>query len=279
MRITTSSLVRVRRTSSARPSPRKTRTGTSRVPELGRPPRAHLEPRICRELQVRGSFRASALRQRRTSMDGMVQMRPSGDSLVRSWTDLSRAPAVSGRAVTVEGEVRPMIASGNSRARAESRTSTPGAATVAGALSPVADDDSMLTAALALAKHEAMLGTDVAGTLEWCVVVGRRAPLVGDGQTKRLWELLAGVAMRNVSAARMLEPHLDALSILHQAGTDLFRHRDPWELERVAADGDSSWGVFAAESGDVRLRAYSEDGGWVLRGTKPWCSLADHVSH
>jgi hypothetical protein len=30
---------------------------TSRVRELGRPPRADLEPRICRGLQVRGSFR------------------------------------------------------------------------------------------------------------------------------------------------------------------------------------------------------------------------------
>ncbi|WP_457101135.1 acyl-CoA dehydrogenase family protein [Microbacterium sp. P5_E9] len=172
-----------------------------------------------------------------------------------------------------------MIASANSRARAESRTSTPGAATVAGALSPAGDDDSMLTAALASAKHQAMLGTDVAGTLEWCVDVGRRAPLVGEGQTKRLWELLAGVAMRNVSAARMLEPHLDALSILHQAGTDLFRHRDPWELERVAADGDSSWGVFAAESGGARLEAISTGTGWVLRGSKPWCSLAGELSH
>jgi len=121
-----------------------------------------------------------------------------------------------------------MIASGNSRARAENRTSAPGSATVVASLSAAADDDPPLTAALAWAKDAALLGTDVAATLDWCVDVGRRAPLVGEGQTKRLWELLAGVAMRSVSAARMLEPHLDALSILHQAGTDLFRHQDPW---------------------------------------------------
>ena len=82
-----------------------------------------------------------------------------------------------------------------------------------------------MTAALEAAENEATLGTDVAGTLDWCVDVGRRAPVVGEGETKRLWELLAAVAMRNVSAARMLEPHLDALSILRQSGTDLFRSR------------------------------------------------------
>ena len=155
-----------------------------------------------------------------------------------------------------------MTASVNSRARAESRTSAPGSALVVASLSPAGDaghDDSPLAAALASAKHEAMLGTDVAATLDWCVDVGRRAPLVGEGETKRLWELLAGVAMRNVSAARMLEPHLDALSILRQAGTDLFRQQDPWGLERIAATEISSWGVFAAESGDARLEASSTD--------------------
>ena len=80
-----------------------------------------------------------------------------------------------------------------------------------------------------------MLGTDVAATLDWCVDVGRHAPVVGEGETRRLWELLAAVAMRSVSAARMLEPHLDALSILRQSGTDLFRQQDPWGLERIAA--------------------------------------------
>jgi alkylation response protein AidB-like acyl-CoA dehydrogenase len=146
-------------------------------------------------------------------------------------------------------------------------------------LTPAGHDNSLVTATLDSVKHEGVLGTDVVATLDWCVDVGRHAPVVGQGETRRLWELLAGVAMRSVSAARMLEPHLDALSILHQSGADLFRQQDPWRLERVAAGADSSWGVFAAESGDARLEASRTDGGWVLRGTKPWCSLADAVSH
>ena len=37
--------------------------------------------------------------------------------------------------------------------------------------------------------------------------------------------------------------------------------------------------MFAAESGDARLEAISTETGWVLRGTKPWCSLAGELSH
>lgn len=124
-----------------------------------------------------------------------------------------------------------------------------------------------------------MFGTDVPATLGWAVSVSRQLPSVGTGATRTVWEVLASVASVDVSAARILEPHLDALSILHQAGTDLIRRQDPWNLAQVGADSDSSWGVYAAESADARLEAHSEEGGWVLRGTKPWCSLAEHVSH
>src|SRR6478752_91817 len=97
-------------------------------------------------------------------------------------------------------------------------------------LKPTGGPDSLVTAALEATERTAGLGTDVAATLEWCVEVGRHAPVVGTGETRRLWELLAGVAMWSVSAARMLEPHLDALSILHQSGTALLRQQDPWGL-------------------------------------------------
>lgn len=109
-------------------------------------------------------------------------------------------------------------------------------------------------------------GTDPDATLAWCVDVGSWAPPVGDGATAELWELLATTAARDVSAARMLEPHLDALSILHQAGADVDRSR-----------GDT-WGVFAAEGPGAGVRAVQEPGGWRLRGTKPWCSLAAHLT-
>lgn len=85
--------------------------------------------------------------------------------------------------------------------------------------------------------------------------LGTRLPLPGDGTLAR-WAMLAAVARVNLTAARVLEPHADALAILVEAGAPV-------------AD-DRTWGVYAAEAPDVRLDW--QDG--VLRGTKPWCSLA-----
>jgi alkylation response protein AidB-like acyl-CoA dehydrogenase len=133
--------------------------------------------------------------------------------------------------------------------------------------------------ALTGARNVALLGTHVAATLDWCIEVGRHASPIGVGSTREIWELLAAVAALNVSAARMLEPHLDALNILREAGTDLVHLRDPWNIALVDATVDSSWGVFAAEGAGVRLVASLHNGSWALSGTKPWCSLADEVSH
>lgn len=123
------------------------------------------------------------------------------------------------------------------------------------------------------------LGSDVASTLAWCVQVGRRMPPIGGGQTAAVWDLLAATAHCDVSVARMLEPHLDALGILRQAGTELAAGGDPWDLAAIGVDEGSSWGVFAAEGPGMRLDAREADTGWSLRGTKPWCSLAAHLSH
>ena len=108
--------------------------------------------------------------------------------------------------------------------------------------------------------------------LEWMVEVGRVAPVAGSGQTEALWDLLAGTAAQDVTTARVLEPHLDALSILAQVP-------DGVDLGALGADADSTWGVFAAEGPGVRLSAREEPGRWRLDGTKPWCSLAQQLSH
>ncbi len=79
--------------------------------------------------------------------------------------------------------------------------------------------------------------------------------------------MLAGVAVVDVALARMLEPHLDARSILSQAGTE------------VDAGEDATWGVFAAEGPGTRLEARADGDGWRLDGRKPWCSLAGTLSH
>ena len=72
-------------------------------------------------------------------------------------------------------------------------------------------------------------------------------------------DLLAAVGSGDLTVARVLEPHLDALTILAEAGM-------------VAAAG--TWGVFAAEAPGSVLRAEPAGSGWTLSGVKPWCSLA-----
>jgi len=121
-------------------------------------------------------------------------------------------------------------------------------------------------------------GADVRSTLDWAVRIGPATPVPGGGDTAALWELLAEVARRDVTAARIVEPHLDALAILAQAraaGIDVTA-----ALSAVGAGDDASWGVFAAEGPDARLEASSDgNGGWRLRGRKPWCSLAGELTH
>jgi alkylation response protein AidB-like acyl-CoA dehydrogenase len=95
---------------------------------------------------------------------------------------------------------------------------------------------------------------------------GAGLPLPGHGATLELWESLATLAAVDLSAARILEPHLDALAILAESGAP-------------PPDDETTWGVYAAEGPGVRLTATRHDGGWVLDGTKPWCSLAGHLSH
>lgn len=133
------------------------------------------------------------------------------------------------------------------------------------------------TAVDALLAEVPHLGTDVTATIAWAVRLGPHVPVPGQRQpgqqqTLQTWEVLASTAALDVGVARVLEPHLDALSILDQApaGTD---------LSVLGADDASSWGVFAAEGPGVRLEATPDGDGWVLDGVKPWCSLAADLSH
>ncbi|GAA1855497.1 acyl-CoA dehydrogenase [Microbacterium koreense] len=127
--------------------------------------------------------------------------------------------------------------------------------------------------ALQTAGAVPLLGTHVGATIDWAVEASRRAPLPGFGRTAEAWEVLASAAVADVSAARAMEPHLDARSIITQAGIDGY----DVDLDAINADDDSSWGVYAAEG--ARLEARPTDEGWVLSGTKNWCSLADDLSH
>jgi alkylation response protein AidB-like acyl-CoA dehydrogenase len=107
---------------------------------------------------------------------------------------------------------------------------------------------------------------DVPALLELAQEAGKQWPKPGEGSTGLLWELLATVAAIDVAAARVFEPHLDALAILAQAGHD-------------PARASGAWGVFAAEGPGMRLAAEGNGGGLVLTGSKPWCSLAPLLDH
>ncbi|WP_407320365.1 acyl-CoA dehydrogenase [Isoptericola halotolerans] len=123
--------------------------------------------------------------------------------------------------------------------------------------------------------HAARHATAVVPLLDWAARTAPRLPLPGDGRTVELWSALASVAAADVGAARVLEPHLDAVAVLAQVPGGV-------DLGALGAGTSATWGVFAAEGPDVRLVAEptgSGATGWTLTGTKPWCSLATHLSH
>ncbi|MBO0985336.1 acyl-CoA dehydrogenase [Rathayibacter sp. SD072] len=122
-----------------------------------------------------------------------------------------------------------------------------------------------LTSSLPL---HAPLPTDVAGALAFARALGPDAPLPGSGRTAELLALLARLARHDLGVARTVEPNLDALAILDQAGL---------APADVGVSPDAVWGVFAAEGGEDPLVARADGDGWRLDGVKPWCSLADRL--
>lgn len=113
-----------------------------------------------------------------------------------------------------------------------------------------------------LSAAAALQPIGVAAALRFATTVPATSVTPGGGGTRDLWEALATLAAGDLGAARAVEPHWDAVSILNQAGH--------------AASG-STWGVFAAEGGDDPLIATASGGRWSLTGTKLWCSLAGEV--
>ncbi len=94
--------------------------------------------------------------------------------------------------------------------------------------------------------------------------IAESAPFPGQGRTRTLWSILATIAAADLTAARSVEPHLDALAILGQA-------------EITPEPG--TWGVFAAEGPGMALTATPGADGWELYGRKPWCSLAARLDY
>jgi len=119
---------------------------------------------------------------------------------------------------------------------------------------------------LTSAATEAAASADaVTAGLRLAEAVGGSLPRPGDGRTAVLWEALATLGAVDLTVARVVEPHLDACAILAEAGME--------------CPAGATFGVYAAEGPGQRLEARSLQEGVVLDGTKPWCSLADQVSH
>ena len=90
--------------------------------------------------------------------------------------------------------------------------------------------------------------------------------LTGTSSQLQQWEALSMVASIDVAVARMLEPHIDALGIIAEAGLE--------------PPGDqTSWGVYAAEVPGKVVTVAEADGCTVITGEKAWCSLASELSH
>ena len=103
-------------------------------------------------------------------------------------------------------------------------------------------------------------GEDVAAAVAAARKYGALLPQPGHDTATR-WAVLAAVAAADLTPARVLEAHSDALAILAEAG-------EPVPTE-------TTWGVFAAEAPGARLDAEIHDSGSAtLTGVKPWCSLA-----
>ena len=88
-------------------------------------------------------------------------------------------------------------------------------------------------------------------------------PLPGQGETIVRWRALAEVAAVDLSVAQLVEGHLEAQALHADAGRPL---------------PDGLWAVWAASTDDTRMTARPQGAGWVLDGTKRWCSGARSVT-
>ncbi|MGZ4613937.1 MAG: acyl-CoA dehydrogenase [Actinomycetes bacterium] len=93
-------------------------------------------------------------------------------------------------------------------------------------------------------------------------------PLPGAGRTAERLQALTEIGATDLDVARLAEAHSDAQAILAELAPDLARRpADGGGLRRL-------WGVWAANPPQSPLAARQVSDGWVLEGTKPWCSGA-----
>jgi alkylation response protein AidB-like acyl-CoA dehydrogenase len=88
---------------------------------------------------------------------------------------------------------------------------------------------------------------------------GLTIPLPGHGETWSRFEALASEAAADLSVGRLIEGHVDALAILDEARMKPF-------------DESATYGVWAARTPVGGTIADVVPGGWLLGGSKPFCS-------
>lgn len=88
-------------------------------------------------------------------------------------------------------------------------------------------------------------------------------PLPGRGRTAERFRALADLGGADLDLARLAEAHSDAAAIRADLASDV-----------PSAAGGGLWGVWAANPPKAPLLARRTGGGWLLSGTKPWCSGA-----
>lgn len=91
-------------------------------------------------------------------------------------------------------------------------------------------------------------------------------PLPGAGRTAERWHRLTAAARDDVVVGRLVEANADADAILAELAG------------RRVAPGEW-WGVWAAEPPAPTVEARRTPDGWVLDGTKVWCSGAGMCTH
>jgi alkylation response protein AidB-like acyl-CoA dehydrogenase len=116
-------------------------------------------------------------------------------------------------------------------------------------------------------EEETQAGRRTAGAFAAAIASGRLdVPLPGSGATRERWAVFADLAGEDLSLARLGEGHADSVAILA-------------ELGEPPPDADDRWGVWAANPPGANVTASRQDGAWVLRGTKQYCSGARVCTH
>lgn len=113
---------------------------------------------------------------------------------------------------------------------------------------------------IAEAAHRVDGRSDRASAL--AVEIGGWLPAPGSGRIADRWRAPAALGVGDLTAARVVEAHTDALAILAEAESDAAGDRSLANLFAHTADRSSTWGVFAAEGPGVRGRL--PPGGWLL---------------